>query len=359
MTTGTALLVVGGGPAGVTAALQAREAGADVTLLEADQVGGTTLNRGPAPVRTLARAARLMRDWSSWADFGLEGPRPIPHLEAILANSARVARYAHDKKHMATRLRHHGIDLVESLGPVHFTDPHTLRGWRPSQLAGGSHHRRRGRSRRPAADSRGGAGPHLRRHPRPDRAATAAAVIGAADTGCQIASILADLGVSVRLFEAGPALCPTRTPASPPNWTGRSAAGHSTHTRAGQSLDRRGDRVRSSGPTPNGCLQLDGRDGRRRGILRRRLAGQRRHWPSRPPASPRSGSAIPVDSFLRTNVGHIFAAGDVNGHPCSSRWLGSRAGSPPRTPCRGPPARSTTTWCPAPVSPTRNTARSV
>ena len=24
--------------------------------------------------------------------------------------------------------------------------------------------------------------------------------------------------------------------------------------------------------------------------------------------------AIPVDEYLRTNVGHIFAAGDVNGH---------------------------------------------
>ena len=58
------LLVVGGGPAGVTAALQARELGADVTLLEAEQIGGTNLNHGPAPVRTLARAARLARDWS-------------------------------------------------------------------------------------------------------------------------------------------------------------------------------------------------------------------------------------------------------------------------------------------------------
>ncbi len=55
----SSLLVVGGGPAGVTAALQACELGAQVTLLEAGQIGGTSLNRGPAPVRTLARAARL------------------------------------------------------------------------------------------------------------------------------------------------------------------------------------------------------------------------------------------------------------------------------------------------------------
>jgi NADPH-dependent 2,4-dienoyl-CoA reductase/sulfur reductase-like enzyme len=35
------LLVVGAGPAGIAAALQARELGAEVTLLEGDQAGGT------------------------------------------------------------------------------------------------------------------------------------------------------------------------------------------------------------------------------------------------------------------------------------------------------------------------------
>src|SRR6516164_7202932 len=99
-------LILGGGPAGINAALQANELGADVTLLEAEQIGGTNFNRGPAPVRTLARAARLIRDWSSWERFGLEGPRPVLNLDAVLANSARVARYAHEKKDIAGLLRH-------------------------------------------------------------------------------------------------------------------------------------------------------------------------------------------------------------------------------------------------------------
>jgi pyruvate/2-oxoglutarate dehydrogenase complex dihydrolipoamide dehydrogenase (E3) component len=37
-----------------------------------------------------------------------------------------VARYAHDKKDMAGHLRRHGIELVEDLGPVGFTGPHTV-----------------------------------------------------------------------------------------------------------------------------------------------------------------------------------------------------------------------------------------
>ena len=43
----------------MAAGRRGRELGARVTLLEAGQIGGTSLNRGPAPVRTLARAARL------------------------------------------------------------------------------------------------------------------------------------------------------------------------------------------------------------------------------------------------------------------------------------------------------------
>ena len=140
---------------------------AAVTLLEADQVGGTNLNRGPAPVRTMARSARLARDWTSWSVFGLEGPPPRPNLQAILANSDRVARHVFEKKHLADQLRRHGINLVEHLGPVQFTDPHTLtagdgRSWRADRiiLAVGGH-------AGPAAHPRKRAGPHLQRHPNP------------------------------------------------------------------------------------------------------------------------------------------------------------------------------------------------
>jgi len=206
------LLVIGGGPAGVTAALQACELGAQVTLLEAAQIGGTSLNRGPAPVRTLARAARLARDWSSWATFGLDGPAPVPNLPAVLANSQRVARYAHGKKDMAGNLRRQGVELVEDLGPVSFTGPHTVaagdgRTWSADcvVLAVGGH---AGRLPIPGADLA------LTYEDIPSLTALPgrAAVVGGADTGCQIASILEDLGVTVSLFEAAPTLLPAADP---------------------------------------------------------------------------------------------------------------------------------------------------
>ena len=213
MSSDPSLLVVGGGPAGVTAALQASELGAQVTLLEAGQIGGTSLNRGPAPVRTLARAARLARDWSSWATFGLDGPPPVPNLPAVMANSDRVARYAHDKKDIAGHLRRHGIDLVEDLGPVGFVDPHTVaadgtRTWSADRiiLAVGGH---AGRLQIPGADLALTYEdiPSLGSFPR------RVAVVGGADTGCQIASIFDDLGAAVSLFEAGPSSYPPPMPA--------------------------------------------------------------------------------------------------------------------------------------------------
>jgi pyruvate/2-oxoglutarate dehydrogenase complex dihydrolipoamide dehydrogenase (E3) component len=54
------LVIIGGGPAGVTAALRARELGAEVVLIERDKLGGTCTNDGCVPTRALAKAARLV-----------------------------------------------------------------------------------------------------------------------------------------------------------------------------------------------------------------------------------------------------------------------------------------------------------
>jgi pyruvate/2-oxoglutarate dehydrogenase complex dihydrolipoamide dehydrogenase (E3) component len=305
------VLVVGGGPAGVTAAIQARELGADVTLLEAEQIGGTNLNHGPTPVRTLARAARLARDWSSWERFGLEGPRPVPNLDAILANCVRVARYAHDKKDLAGHMRHNGIDLTEHLGPVRFTDPHTVRAeggrnWRADRIV-------------IAVGCRAAPLPvpggelaltyqdiwTLKALPR------TVTVIGGADTGCQIASIFADLGADVRLIEGGSRLVP--------------GADASISAALGQAFEARGITL----VTGAMVRALEGRD--ERVAIRFTRGGQAEQssadavfaavgWPANlrnldldAAGVSSNARAIPVDEYLRTDVEHIFAAGDVNG----------------------------------------------
>jgi pyruvate/2-oxoglutarate dehydrogenase complex dihydrolipoamide dehydrogenase (E3) component len=68
------VVVVGGGPAGVTAALRARELGAGVALVERGELGGTCTNDGCVPTRVLAHAARLVRD-AEQRETSSSGPR--------------------------------------------------------------------------------------------------------------------------------------------------------------------------------------------------------------------------------------------------------------------------------------------
>jgi pyruvate/2-oxoglutarate dehydrogenase complex dihydrolipoamide dehydrogenase (E3) component len=305
------LLVVGGGPAGVTAALQACELGARVTLLEAGQVGGTSLNRGPAPVRTLARTARLARDWSSWAAFGLEGPPPVPNLPAVVANSERVARYAHEKKDMAGHLRRHGIDLVEDLGPVGFTDPHTLaaggtRTWSGDRiiLAVGGH---AGRLPIPGAELALTYEdiPSLATFPR------RVAVVGGADTGCQIASIFEDLGSTIDLFEAGPVLLPAAD---------ASVSAEFGRAFRAQNMNVHTDTLVEALAADGDAIRVDYRGGQERAHVIADAVFFAVGWPANldglaleAAGVHATARAVPVDDCLRTNVEHIYAAGDVNG----------------------------------------------
>lgn len=54
------VVVIGGGPAGYVAAIRASQLGAKVALIEKDKLGGTCLNRGCIPTKTLLRGVELI-----------------------------------------------------------------------------------------------------------------------------------------------------------------------------------------------------------------------------------------------------------------------------------------------------------
>ncbi|MGI5978347.1 MAG: dihydrolipoyl dehydrogenase [Oscillospiraceae bacterium] len=65
------LVIIGGGPAGTHAASEAVKAGMKTALIEADALGGTCLNRGCIPTKTLLHTASLYREMKSGAEIGL------------------------------------------------------------------------------------------------------------------------------------------------------------------------------------------------------------------------------------------------------------------------------------------------
>lgn len=198
------VIVIGGGPAGVTAALRARELGAEVTLVERARMGGTCTNDGCVPTRVLAKAARLMRDANQFEEYGLVAPHPVVDFERLMGRVQHVVYQMHEKKQLLQRLNEAGVEVLAEVGESRFVDPHTLvlpdgrrlSGDRFILCAGG-------RARRIDFPGEELAWTHsqvwlLKQLPR------SLIVIGAAATGCQLASIFASFGTRVTLLDVAP-----------------------------------------------------------------------------------------------------------------------------------------------------------
>ena len=66
------LIILGGGSAGVAAAIRAQELGARVTLINEGIIGGTCVNTGCVPSKTLIRAAEAHHRTGNHLFAGIE-----------------------------------------------------------------------------------------------------------------------------------------------------------------------------------------------------------------------------------------------------------------------------------------------
>lgn len=65
------LVVIGAGSGGYTAAIKAADLGMKVAVIEKDNVGGTCLNRGCIPTKTLIHSAELLNELKSCEEIGI------------------------------------------------------------------------------------------------------------------------------------------------------------------------------------------------------------------------------------------------------------------------------------------------
>ncbi|MBC2715584.1 MAG: dihydrolipoyl dehydrogenase [Desulfobacteraceae bacterium] len=65
------IVILGAGPGGYVAAVRASKMGAEVTLIEADHVGGTCLNRGCIPSKVMKTTAEMLNHYKRSKEFGV------------------------------------------------------------------------------------------------------------------------------------------------------------------------------------------------------------------------------------------------------------------------------------------------
>jgi dihydrolipoamide dehydrogenase len=85
------LVIIGAGPGGYVAAIKAAQLGAQVTVIEDTEVGGTCLNRGCIPTKALLASTELLHKVRHSEDFGIEVPGQImPNLLKIMERKNKV-----------------------------------------------------------------------------------------------------------------------------------------------------------------------------------------------------------------------------------------------------------------------------
>jgi pyruvate/2-oxoglutarate dehydrogenase complex dihydrolipoamide dehydrogenase (E3) component len=200
------LIVLGGGPAGVTAALRGAELGARVALVERSFLGGTCTNDGCVPTRVLAKTARLLRDAHQFAEYGLDGPLPRVDFARVLERAQEVVYQVHEKKQLLAHLQAVDITVFDRVGNARFVSPHalalpdgrTLHGSRFLLCVGG--HARR--LNFPGAEYAMVHSDVWRLTQLPERVV----VVGGGATGCQLASVFNAFGSHTTLMELAPQL---------------------------------------------------------------------------------------------------------------------------------------------------------
>jgi pyruvate/2-oxoglutarate dehydrogenase complex dihydrolipoamide dehydrogenase (E3) component len=307
------VLVIGAGPAGVLAALRAADLGARTALVTRDHFGGMAANDGPVPVRTLAHAARLMREARQLNQYGIQVGEPVLEYPRLVARVRDVVDEVRGHSALREQIDSAGVTLYEQAGAARFVGPHTV------ETTSGSHLE---------ADKiiicTGGVSRSLS-VPGSEFTAThsdawslisvppSMLVIGAGATGAQVASIFNALGSRVQLFQSGPRILPTED-------EDVSDVIADAFREAGIVVREDFGNIDCFEKTPSGIRMMFSNESKKESV-EAALAVVAVGWIANAAAlniklagvELNSRGFIHVDEYLRTSAPHIFAAGDITG----------------------------------------------
>lgn len=110
------VVVLGGGPAGDVAALRAAQLGARVTLIERADLGGTCLNWGCIPTKSLLATADLLRRIRRAKEFGIEVGEVRIDFARMMERKDEVVRRMRSGVEAACKRRK--VDVVRAQGTL-------------------------------------------------------------------------------------------------------------------------------------------------------------------------------------------------------------------------------------------------
>lgn len=307
------VVVIGGGPAGMTAALRAGDLGAKTVLVTRDKFGGMAANDGPVPVRTLAHAARLLRDTRNLERYGIVVGQPMLDYSRLLVRVGEVVEEVRAHSTFSKQLKDLGVVVNEDCGVARFINARTLETESGLRLRAGKF-----------VICTGGATRQLS-VPGAELTAThsdawglttvpsSMIVIGGGATGAQVASVFNAFGSRISLFHSGPRILPTEDEEV-------SAAVGAAFRESGIEVTEEFGVIESFEKTHDGVRMSFSKDGRWE-AAEATLAVTAIGWVAntasldlaRAGVETDARDFVRVDDFLRTSAPHVFAAGDITG----------------------------------------------
>ena len=116
------LVIIGAGPGGFDTAIHAKEKGLDVVLIERHKVGGTCLNYGCIPTKTLYHNAKTIKNMKELDVFGVEVEDFKVNYETIKLRKETIVE--NQINNILTSINKLGIKLIE--GEAKIIYPHKV-----------------------------------------------------------------------------------------------------------------------------------------------------------------------------------------------------------------------------------------
>ena len=109
------ITILGAGPGGYVAAIRAAQLGAQVTVVEAEDVGGTCLNRGCIPSKIMITSARMLEKFRQAKEFGIEVDGEFRlNMAGLMARKNSIVQ--NQVKGIRGLFKHHHIEFVQGKG---------------------------------------------------------------------------------------------------------------------------------------------------------------------------------------------------------------------------------------------------